>query len=602
MVAYRVEPADPRGHRFHVTLRLARPAAQQAFSLPVWAPGSYMVRDFSRHLSGLTARQGRRSVVLVQQDKARWLAACHGSTPLVLHYDVHAFDASVRGAFLDTGRGFFNGSSLLLRAEGREAEAHRLQLARLPRGWQVATAMRSTGRQAFESDDYAELIDHPVALGRFWRGGFQAGGVAHEVAVGGAWPSFDGTRLLADMQRLCAEHIRFWHGKAAQHGLPFTRYVFLLQVAEDGHGGLEHRASSALSAARRDLPRLGSADIRADIRAETRADTRADISDGYAGLLGLISHEYFHAWNVKRLRPAELAAPDLARETHSRLLWFFEGFTSYYDDLLLLRAGLIDRARYLRLLARPINAVAASPGRRLQSVADASFDAWTKHYRPDENSANATVSYYGKGALVALLCDLSLRAQGATLDAVMRALWRRSGAGVGDGVGAGGVIGEDDIAAALAGAGGEPMRGLLQAWVHGTGELPLAPLLAGAGIALRDDALPLAARLGLKLSEGAFSGVQVKQVLRGSAAHAAGLSAGDELLAIDGWRLRRLEDARQWLAPDAAAFELLLVRDQRLLTLPVALPATPAAPAVVLLADDAAGSAALALRRGWLGA
>jgi predicted metalloprotease with PDZ domain len=572
MVDYRVEIDDLHAHLFRVTLTLPSPAAQQVLALPVWIPGSYMVREFARHLSGITARQGWRDVVLGQRDKTTWVAACEGATTLVVSYRVYAFDSTVRGAFLDAGRGFFNGSSLFLRAEGRGAEPQRVTLGRLPAGWQIATAMAPSGPRRYQAADYAELIDHPFELGPFWRGRFEAGGVEHEFAVNGAWPSFDGERLLADARRLCSAQIRFWHGRGKP---PFARYVFLLHVAEDGHGGLEHRASTALAATRRELPRLGA----------------KEAGDGYIGLLGLISHEYFHTWNVKRLRPREFETLDLGRENPSRLLWFFEGFTSYYDDLFLLRSGLIDRARYLKLLARPINAVLGSPGRGVQSVAAASFDAWTKYYRPDENTPNATVSYYNKGALVALLCDLSLRARfGATLDEAMPLLWRTA---------AGGPVGEDEIFTAVT-HGDAALRRELHDWVHGTGELPLAERLAALAVAQRDEAPSLAALLGLKLSEGAVSGISVKQVLRGSAAEAAGLAAGDELLAVDGWRIRRLDDARQWLVA-GAAFELLLTRDQRVLTLRVTPPATVAMRSVTLVADDNAEAGALALRRAWLG-
>jgi predicted metalloprotease with PDZ domain len=573
LVDFRVDIADAHAHLFRVTLTLPRPAAAQLLALPVWIPGSYLVRDFARHLSAFSARQGRRAVLLQQRDKTSWVAACSGPTALVVSYLVYAFDRSVRGAFLDAGRGFFNGSSLFLRAEGREAEPQRLRLGRLPAGWQVATAMPTTAARRFEAGDYDELIDHPFEMGAFWRGRFEAGGVEHEFAVSGAWPSFDGERLLADACRICSTQIRFWHGRGKP---PFARYVFLLHAADDAHGGLEHRASTALSAARRELPQRGN----------------AEGSDGYTGLLGLISHEYFHAWNVKRLRPRDHQPLDLGREQPTTLLWFFEGFTAYYDDLLLLQAGLIDRARYLRLLAKAVNAVLASPGRQVQSVAAASFDAWTKHYRSDENTANATVSYYTKGALVALLCDLALRTRsGATLDDAMRALWRRA---------AGGPLGEDDIAAVLVDLGGATLGSDLHGWVHGTAELPLAAALADVAVAWRHEPATLAARLGLKLSEGAVGGIHVKQVQRGSAAEAAGVAAGDELLAADGWRLRRLDDARQWLGP-ARHFDLLAVRDQRLLTLRITLPDSAFAPAITLHSDDTAPAAALARRRAWLG-
>ena len=590
MIEYRVEIADAHAHLYRVTLTLPRPAAAQRLSLPVWIPGSYMVRDFARHLSGLTARQGQRPLALTQLDKTTWLAECSGSAALVVSGLVYAFDPSVRAAFLDAGRGFFNASSLCLRAEGREAEPHQLVLGRLPTGWQVATAMPAVGARRWQAADYGELIDHPFELGRFWRGSFVAGGVEHDMVVSGALPSFDGDRLLADTQRICAAQIHFWHGpatpkrgRAAKAGKPpFGRYLFLLNAVEDGHGGLEHRASTALIAARRDLPRgaFGGA----------VASAGAEAGEGYIGLLGLISHEYFHTWNVKRLKPRELAAPDLARENHTTLLWFFEGVTSYYDDLMLLRAGLVAPARYLRLLARPINQLLASPGRRVQSVAEASFDAWTKYYKTDENTPNATINYYAKGSLVALLLDLALRERGSSLDDALRILWQRSG---------GGPIVESDIADALQAAGGVAMHEALATWVHGKGELPLLAALTQAGVAVHDDAVPLAALLGLRLSEGPLSGVQVKNVLRGSAAEHAGLSPGDELLAANGWRLRRLEDARQWL-PAGQPFDLLLSRDQRVLTLRVAPPLTPAAPGWVLSLAERPAASVLALRNAWL--
>ena len=337
MITYRIEVADANAHLFRVTLSVAQPAAEQRLSLPVWIPGSYLVREFARHLSALSARQGTRDVPLEQIDKATWLARCNGSGALVVSYLVYAFDTSVRAAFLDSDRGFFNGTGVCLRVEGREALAHRIELLDLPVGWQVGTAMRAVevdtaGCGTYEASDYDELVDHPVELGRFWRGCFTAGGVPHDYIVAGALPDFDGARLLTDAQRICEAQIAFWHGKKKP---PFERYVFLHNLIEDGHGGLEHRASTALISPRRDMPQLG----------------RTETSDGYANLLGLISHEYFHTWNVKRLRPAEFASYDYTRENYTSLLWFFEGFTSYYDDLFLVRTGLIDPGRYLRLVA-----------------------------------------------------------------------------------------------------------------------------------------------------------------------------------------------------------------------------------------------------------
>jgi predicted metalloprotease with PDZ domain len=594
MITFSIAVHDARAHLFRVTVRIPQPAAEQRLSLPVWIPGSYLVREFARHLSALSAAQGTRAVALDQLDKATWIARCTGRAALQVSYLVYAFDTSVRAAFLDAGRGFFNGTSMCLRVEGREAEPQRLVLRALPAGWQVATALRgvktdAAGRGEYEAADYDELVDHPVELGTFWRGRFSAHGVPHEYVVAGALPDFDGERLLADARRICEAQIAFWHGppsparKAGKSGAaagtpPFQRYVFLHNLVEEGHGGLEHRASTALISPRRDMPQVG----------------RADASEGYANLLGLVSHEYFHTWNVKRLRPAEFARYDYTRENYTELLWFFEGFTSYYDDLFLRRTGLIDTARYLRLVARTLTGVAGSPGRRVQSVAQSSFDAWVKYYRADENTPNATISYYTKGSLVALALDLMLRAEGrGTLDDVMRALWVAS---------AGGPIDEAQIAAALQRVGGRSYASELAEWVHGTDELPLRALLAAAGVEWQAEAPTLAQRFGVRVSESALTGVKVTHVLRGEAAEAAGLAPGDELLAIDGWRLRRLDDALRVLRSDRAV-PLLVSRDQRVHSVSLRLPAAPAdAGAVVLKLIATPAKPAAALRKAWLAA
>ena len=592
MIHYRIEVADAAAHQFKVTLTIADPAPDQQLSLPAWIPGSYMVREFARHLSRLEARQGTQARAIVALAKDRWSVATQGRAALVVTYFAYAFDASVRTAWLTDDRGFFNTTSLCLAVEGRTAEAHRVELVKLPPGWDVATGMtrvdagarsakavkaaKPARTQTFESADYDELADHPFELGPFWRGQFTSGGVVHEFVVSGAWPQFDGARLLADTQRICDEEIRFWHGSDKP---PFSRYVFMLYASEDGYGGLEHRASTALIAARKDLPRLGV----------------AGTSDGYVTLLGLISHEYFHTWNVKRLKPAEFLPYDYTQENYTELLWFFEGFTSYYDDLFLLRCGLIDAARYVKLIGRAMNGVRQSPGQHVQSVAEASFDAWIKYYRSDENTPNATVSYYTKGSLVALRLDLALRAGGkATLDDVMRALWHDA---------PGGAVTEALILKTVARLGGKAVAAELREWVHQRGELDVLGALGRVGVEVDVEASGLATELGLRLSEGPVTGIQVKAVLAGSAGAAAGLSAGDEILAVDGWRVRRLDDALAWIRT-GAAFDLLVVRQQRVRTLRVAErngdQRNDAAPRGLKLSASP-NAATLARRNGWLG-
>ena len=551
---YRVEAADLHAHLFRVTLTIAQPEMQQQISLPVWIPGSYLIREFSKNLQKLAARQQGRAVGIRQLDKSTWQVDCVPSSPLVLSYEVYAFDSSVRTAWLDPSRGFFNGTSLCLKVHGQENRVHALEVlgARALGKWQVATGLapykvNKRGFGIYLAADYDELVDCPVELGSFWSGDFKAAGVAHRLVVAGAAESFDGARLLADMQKICETEIRFWHDRKRP---PFKNYLFLLNVVDDGYGGLEHRNSTALIAARRDLPRTG--------------DSRH--GDGYTTLLGLISHEYFHTWNVKRLRPAEFTHYNYGAENYTQLLWFFEGFTSYYDDLLLRRAGLIDDAGYLKLLNKTINQVLQTPGREVQAAAQASFDAWVKYYRQDENTANATVSYYTKGSLVALCFDLLLRAEGhTTLDEVMRALWLHCKAGP---------MTEGDFAAVLRELGGRSFTRELAAWVHSTRELPLQELLQKHGVVVLEDPAQLAQRLGLRVTETA--GVQIKQVLRGGAAELAGFAANDEWLGVElagsGWRMTRLDDLTLYCSAHRK-ITALVARDRKLLRLELTLPA-----------------------------
>ncbi|MDR3454948.1 MAG: peptidase M61 [Rhodoferax sp.] len=562
---YRVEVADLHAHLYRVTLTIAEPAAQQRVSLPVWIPGSYLVREFSKNLQQLQARQGTKAVPLRQLDKCNWQVECLPAKSLVLRYEVYALDPSVRTAWLDAARGFFNGTSLCLRVLGQEDRPHGLELvaSQSIAHWQVATPATAQkidkkGFGSYLAASYDELVDCPVEMGTFLSGAFVAGGVPHRFVVAGAAPSFDFDRLLADAQKICEAEIRFWHGAfgtgvRARSRAPHANYLFMLNAVDDGYGGLEHRTSTALICNRRDLPRLG----------------EKKPPEGYTTLQGLISHEYFHTWNVKRLRPVEFARYDYTQENYTQLLWFFEGFTSYYDDLLLRRAGLIDDAGYLRLLNKTINQVQQTPGRALQSVAQASFDAWVKYYRVDENTPNATVSYYTKGALVALCFDLTLRLEGhTTLDHVMRALWQRCQAGP---------MTEADFAVVLQELGGRSFSKEIAAWVHGTRDLPLQDLLQRHGVAVLDEPAQLAQRLGLRVSES--NGIQVKTVLRGGAAERAGLAAGDEWLGIEfgakasqsSWRLNKLDELLLYAGPSRKV-TVVIARDKRLLRLALALP------------------------------
>ena len=554
-VVYCVEARDVNTHLFDISLTIAEPQEQQRVSLPVWIPGSYLVREFSKQLQHLTAQQGRTKLAARQLDKCTWQIDCNPGKPLVLRYQVYAHDNSVRTAWLDASRGFFNGTSVCLKVEGKESTAHQLELV-MPekiKGWSAVTGLvaqkiNKHGWGTYCAADYDELVDCPVELGAFWSGTFTACGVPHRFVVAGALPGFDGARLLADTKKICEEEICFWHGSKKP---AIANYLFMLNAVDDGYGGLEHRNSTALICNRKDLPRLG----------------EPKVSDGYTTLRGLISHEYFHTWNVKRLRPAEFERYDYTQENYTELLWFFEGFTSYYDDLLLRRAGLLDTAGYLKLLNKTINQVMQTPGTRVQSVAQASFDAWVKYYRQDNNTPNATVSYYTKGALVALCFDLTLRSEGhTTLDEVMRALWLRCKAGP---------MREADFSAVLQSLGKRSFDAELKTWVHGKGELPLRELLTQHGVAVHDDPAQLAQRLGIRVSE--TQGVVIKTVLSGGAAEKAGFAAGDEWLGVEnikpqsGWRIQRLDDLLLY-AGSAKKIIAWVSRDKRLIRLDLTLP------------------------------
>jgi len=517
-IEYTVRCDDPAAHEFLVEMEV--PLAGEdtlLLRLPVWIPGSYLIREFARHLlefeaEAVLADGSRQPLGASKIDKCSWrIVPPRGARAVRCRYRVWAFDASVREAWLDTGRGFFNGTSLFVRVEGQSGEEHRVRL--LPpsdprcAGWRVATALdRAEGTAPwsfgdYRAPDYDALIDAPVSMGPLEFVEFSAGGVPHTVALTGQVEPVDRARLAADLTAICTSAQELF-GE-----VPFARYLFLLTLTDEGYGGLEHGESSALLAARRDLPWPG----------------MGAPSDEYVRLLGLFSHEYFHAWVVKRLKPAAFSPYDLFAENYTRLLWLFEGWTSYYDDLLLVRSGVIDADRYLGILAKTATQVLTTPGRLRQSLEQASFDAWIKFYRPDENSANANVSYYAKGALLALALDLQLRERGASLDALLRALWERYGR-------SGKGIEEEAPFAVLHEMAGARLARWLERMVRGTEDPPLAALLRRFGVHWREVKAALA-DAGLRFERDSM---RVATVRRGGAAEQAGIAPRDEVVAIDG--------------------------------------------------------------------
>lgn len=600
-VHYAICPAHPGAHLFHVTVTVDAPdPAGQLFMLPAWIPGSYMIREFARNIVRLTALDGDTPVKVEKLDKHTWRAAPVAG-PLTLAYEVYAWDLSVRAAHLDKTHGFFNGTSVFLLPIGHEGAPCRVDLLP-PEGkdyadWQVATGLtpaRGTRRGSFGTylaADYDELIDCPVEMGSFVTGRFDVLGVPHEIVVTGSVPKLDMARLTADLARVCEVQIRLFAprgkkpaaGARAGAAAPFERYTFLTMAVGDGYGGLEHRNSTALICKRDDLPHLG----------------MTDSTVAYRTFLGLASHEYFHSWNVKRIRPAAFVPYDLTTENYTRLLWAFEGFTSYYDDLLLTRAGLLSEAQYLDTLAGTLTTVMQRASRLKQSVADSSFDAWIKYYRQDENAPNSVVSYYQKGALVALALDLTIRAgtgHTKSLDDVMRHLWQQWVAAGADYAG----VDEDGILAAAEEVSGLSLARLLREWTEGTRDPDFARLLAPFGVAVEArPALdsPHFALLGVKFADG-----KLAHVFDGGPAQAAGLSGGDTLVALDDIRItaanldKLLARYRPGDTVRVHAFrrDELQVFDVRLSTRPPS--------KFTLLADSRASKSVLAARRKWLGA
>lgn len=616
-IRYRIRTLRPAAHLFEISCTVpAVDPAGQVFRLPAWIPGSYMIREFARHIVSLRAEAGGVTVAVEKLDKHSWrLARLPPDTSVTLHYEVYAWDLSVRAAHLDATHGFFNGSSVFLAVEGWRDAPCLVDIER-PQGpafrdWRLITALPvATGEPGaapaygfglYRAADYEELIDHPVEMGRFTLAAFEAGGVRHDIALSGRHDC-DTARLCADLQRVCQWQIDLFGAPP-----PMDYYAFLTQVVGEGYGGLEHRASTALIAARTDLPWAG----------------MEGTPDAYKTFLGLCSHEYFHTWNVKRIKPAAFTPYDLGTENYTRLLWAFEGFTSYYDDLALVRAGVIGSTDYLGLLSKTITAVLRTPGRLRQSVAESSFDAWIKYYRQDENTPNAVVSYYTKGALIALALDLQLRAVSSgrrSLDDVMRRLWQRHGLS-GEGVAEDGLhaivaeVGAEagslrQAAAVDAPQAGSPGRGRthpfgarLARWlrtaVEGTADLPLARMLRPFGVVCRVETGKTPA-LGVKLAAGS-SEARLAHVFEGGAAQAAGLSAGDVLVAVDGLRVTGASlDGLLARCRPGETLQIHAFRRDELMCFEVEL-APPAADSVKLELAARATPAALALRRGWLG-
>ncbi len=532
-IQYTVWPADLHGHRYQVKLHIAEPDPEgQVLQMPAWIPGSYLIRDFSKQIESIEAYSvgSKKKLSLERLNNDQWRLS-KVSGPVEVLTTIYAYDSSVRAAYLDTERAFFNASSLCLEVKGQENLACSLAIAPPEGGftdhWSVQTSLRaakidSRGFGFYLAQDYEDLLDHPVAIGEFQIIRWISGGIPHSMAIQGCINSVDVKRLAQDLQAICTCTINLFEPKTKQ--APFRSYLFLTNAVLNGYGGLEHRNSTALLCRRDQIPQV---------------DMPLDES-AYREFLGLCSHEYFHAWLVKRIQPKAFQPYDLSKRNHTRLLWLFEGFTSYYDDLQLFRSKRIDLKTYLDLVSTNWNGILRGPGRNKQSLADSSFDAWTKYYQADENTPNAVVSYYGKGALLALGLDLQIRAfskNKKSLDDLMRLIWQRHGVTL-DGISEDGL---DNLVHELLGSDfSKTWADIKSRYIFGTEDIPLQKWVSSKSILVKQKTQSKLEKIKLQLGmrhTDVNGWLKVTHVLDGGAAQLAGLAPGDLLASINGQRV-----------------------------------------------------------------
>ncbi|MFI4955247.1 MAG: M61 family metallopeptidase [Gammaproteobacteria bacterium] len=536
-IHYTIKPIDPYMHLFAVSCTIKNPNPQgQQFTMPSWAPGSYKIRDFSKQVSQVSAHSAGELIECHKINKNTWQCA-PTSEPLTIDYQVYAWDLSVRASHLDQTHASITGSSVFMCPVGAENIPCVVDIQR-PEGnqyktWRVATALTRKELDYefgyYHAQDFAELIDQPIELGNFVLSTFTEQGIPHELVFTDLAPNTDIERVTQDVQRICAYYLKFF-----PKPYPMKRYVFLIMLLEQGFGGLEHRSSCFLHFSKYGLP--------------TKADR--GISESYSSFLTLGSHEYMHTWLVKGIKPNAFFPYDLHQENYTELLWVFEGFTSYYEEIALVRNGLLNEKQFFTFFAQKIYRLWRTPGRNVQSVTEASYDAWIKLYQADENTANITISYYLKGSLIALILDIYLRElteNEVSLDTILLELWQRYARKEYG-------VPEDLLPQLVRELVGPALDGLLQEWLYTTNELPLQEALAKVGVLLQQRPAKNSADKGeaiylLQETIGAVptdlgiiydsrqNAITIQQCLTNSSAHQAGLSAGDIIIAIDDLRV-----------------------------------------------------------------
>ncbi len=525
-----VEASVPTGGRSHIELMMA-----------VWTPGSYLVREFARHVEAVTAQTSTGERLAVEKSrKNRWRVSTGGADRIVVSYLVYGREMSVRTNWIEADFAILNGApTFLTLADDDTARPHEVTLE-LPTGWSRSvtglTPRTDRGPHTYRADDFDTLVDSPIVAGTPAVYEFSVDGTPHllvNVGESGVW---HGPQSAQDVEKITREIYRMWGV------MPYDRYLFLNMITEAG-GGLEHRNSALLMS--------------------SRWATSSDRS--YLRWLGLVSHELFHAWNVKRLRPIELGPFDYENEIHTESLWVVEGLTSYYGDLGVHRAGLSTVEQYLGSLSGQIRRLQTTPGREVQPVALASYDAWIKYYRGDENSPNSSVSYYTKGAVIGFLLDMRIRVatEGAkTLDDVMRLAYTQFSEERG--------FTPEEFRATAQEVAGVDLSEWFTWALDTTEELDYTEALDWLGLEFADQ--PQDEELGwvglvTRTSNGRLL---VSQVRRGTPAHEAGFNVDDEILAIGDHRVL----ANQWneriaLTSPSSEISVMISRRGALRRLPV---------------------------------
>lgn len=510
---YKITCPEPSNHLFEVTLTVQhwrRP--QLDLKLPVWTPGSYLVREYAKHLQDFSAQtEVGQPLEWVKLSKNHWQVSTPETELVKIQYRIYAHELSVRTNHLDQTHGYFNPAALCFYLPDFEKQPLTLSVVPPHDTWQVTTPLPEVAGKTntFLAQDFDTLVDSPFEIGLHRCYEFDALDKTHQWAIWGEG-NVDPDRLIADTQKLIQVEADLFGG------LPYDRYLFLLHLSSQGNGGLEHKFCCSLN-----YPRFG-------FRSEEK----------YNRFLNLVAHEFFHLWNVKRIRPQALEVFDYEAENYTPSLWFSEGTTSYYDQLFPLRAKLYDAKWYLKLVSESITRFQSTPGRRVQPVSESSFDAWIKLYRPDANSRNAQVSYYLKGELISLMLDLLIRQRHPgqrSLDDVMRQMWEQFGQPE---------IGftPAQLQAVIESVADADLSDFFARYIDGTEELPFNTFLHPFGLELKAEVSPEDPPylgVGLKSEAGI---TRLQAVDADSPAQRAGLTAGDELLAIDGFRVA----AEQW--------------------------------------------------------